>query len=234
MDSIVSLINVRIAGQPTFFPGEEPGKHRCLMTVIKNRGKNKAGVEMTDEFSLVFWGKYAQTAALYLDKGRAICVEGVLRSYTKETGKVRPNGKKELQRTTSVNVNSFEFGPPSKKELVKIIGTNLAMIEAAKAAGTRSPTQPLVADELINIPKTQGYDYNPTLAAQTGMYGNARVFIKGQGWLGVTGAPVAAQVTDQKLAEMEAEVLRLKSLKASAAASPAAEVVGPANPFPGA
>ena len=224
MDNLVSLSNVRVAGDPTFFPGADPKKHRCLLTVIKNRGKNKAGQEMTDEIGLTFWGKYAQTAAMYLDKGRAINVEGVLRSYTKDTGQIKPNGKKDLQRTSTVHVKSFEFSADSKKELVKRVGQNIAK---AKAEGLLPPDCTITPEYLIAVTRAASYDYNPQLAAQTGRYGNARVYIKGQGFLGA-GAPMqapvqSASVSDAQLAQMEAEVLRLKQAKAAG---------GTVNPFP--
>jgi len=222
MDNLVTLSNVRVAGEPTFFPGDEPKKHRCLLTVIKNRGKNKQGQEMTDEVGLTFWGKYAQTAALYLDKGRAINVEGVLRSYTKDTGQVKENGKKILHRNTTVHVKSFEFSADSKKELVKRIGQNIAK---AKQEGLMPMECSITPEYLIAITRNVAYDYNPQSAAQTGRYGNARVFIKGQGFLGagvVPAIPAATNVSDDQLAQMEAEVARLK----------AAKTAGAVNPFP--
>ena len=206
IDSLVSLSNVRVAGAPTFFPAEDPKKHRCLITVIKNRGKNQQNVELTDEFTLVMWGKYAQTGALYLDKGRAINVEGVLRSYTVDTGRLKPNGKKELNRTTSIHVKSFEFSADSKKELVKRISTNMAVIQAAKEAGTRDPSAPISAEELIVVNRPASYDYNPQLAMQTGRYGNAQVYIKGQGML----VPNGAAGVGANVASMQAQVAALK------------------------
>ena len=223
IDGMVFLSNVRVAGDPCFFPSADPLKHRCLVTVIKNRGKNKAGAEMTDEHSLVFWGKYAQTAALYLDKGRAINVLGVERSHTKDTGRLKPSGSKELNRTTSIHVKSFEFGADSKKELVKRISANLAK---AKAEGRINPDATITAEELILVTRPAAYDYNPQLAAQTGRFGNARVWIKGQGFLGagVVGQPMGAAIgPDAKIAQMEAEIQAMKA---------GAVDVGTADPFP--
>jgi len=234
IDSIVTLSNVRVAGQPTFFPSDDPKKHRCLITVIKNRGKNAQGVELTDEFTLVFWGKYAQVAALHLDKGRAINVEGVLRSYTVDTGRLKANGKKELNRTTSVHVKGFEFSADSKKDLVKRISTNMAVIQAAKEGGTRDPQLPTTAEELIMVQRPPAYDYNPTVAYQTGRYGNAQVYIKGQGMLTPGAIPAvinAGGVIDQtgELSRMQGEVAALRAALANqgTVAQPAA-VIQPA------
>lgn len=212
IDSIISLSNVRVAGAPCFFPAADPNKHRCLVTVIKNRGKNKAGAEMTDEIGLVFWGKYAQTAALYLDKGRAINVDGVLRSYKQDTGRLKPSGKKEITRTTNVHVQGFEFGADSKKALVKRITQNLIK---AKSDGRLDPNATITAEELILVERPAAYDYNPQLAAQTGRYGNAQVWIKGQGFLGAGVVPPAngqpVETAESKIARMEQELAVMKA-----------------------
>lgn len=229
LDNYVSITNAFVAGEATFFPNADPKKHKCLLTVIKNRGKNKfTGEEMKDEIGLVFWGGYAQSAALYLDKGRAINVYGTLRSHTQPTGQVKANGKAELHRNMSVNVSRFEFGPETKKELVKRIAGNLALIQAAKDKGTRSPDQPITAEELIAVNRPAKYDYNPELAMKTGRYGNARVYIKGQGFLGEGPAAPIAVPDDDHLARLEAEVTRLKAAKKAATAG-AGEIV---DPFP--
>lgn len=222
IDSIVFLSNVRVAGDPCFFPEMDAKKHRCLVTVIKNRGKSGAGESLTTEHSLVFWGKYAQTAAMYLDKGRAINVIGAERSFSKETGRLKQSGAKELNRTTSIHVTSFEFGADSKKELVKRVTANL---EKAKAEGRINPDATITAEELILVTRPAAYDYNPQLAAQTGRYGNARVWIKGQGFLGTS--VVVNQNTDTKIAQMEQEIANMKAAGTANAAGAAT-----IDPFP--
>ena len=235
IDSIVSLSNVRVAGAPTFFPSDDSKKHRCLITVIKNRGKNAQNVELTDAFTLVFWGKYAQTASLYLDKGRAINVDGVLRSYEVDTGRIKANGKKEINRTTSVHVKGFEFAKDSKKELVKRLNTNLAAIQAAKQGGTRDPNALTTGEELIVVHRSAAYDYNPQLAAATGRYGNAQVYIKGQGLLVAgsvappAGVGAASPDTATELAKMQAQMDVLKAQAAGSAAGSPVETA--ASPF---
>ena len=209
IDSTIFISNGRVAGEPCFFPADDPKKHRCLVTIIKNRGKNAAGVEMTDEHSLVFWGKYAQVAALHLDKGRAINVHGAERSHSKDTGRLKASGAKEILRTTSIHVRNFEFGPDSKKELVKRINMNLAK---AKAEGRINPDATITAEELIFVQRPAAYDYNPMLAAQTGRYGNARVWVKGVGFLGAgVAAGVAVEDPVAKIARMEAEIVAMRA-----------------------
>jgi hypothetical protein len=212
MDSIMNLTNVHIAGTPTFFPGAEVNKHRCLVTVMKNRGKNKAGQEMTDEMTLVFWGKYAQTAALFLDKGRCLNAEVVPRPYSVDTGQTRPDGKKIIHRITNFSVRSFEFGGDTKKELISRITAN---IQKAKAEGLLPNDATITAEYLIDIVRPAKYDYNPALVAQTGMYGNAKVFIKGTGFVTPTGIPASTAIVAEAIASDDIGALeeRVASLK---------------------
>ncbi|KKM91903.1 hypothetical protein LCGC14_1223740 [marine sediment metagenome] len=233
MDSIMSLVNVHVAGTPTFFPGAETNKHRCLLTVMKNRGKNKAGQEMTDEMTLVFWGKYAQTAALFLDKGRCINAEVVPRPYSVDTGQIRPDGKKIIHRITNFSVRSFEFGGDTKKELISRITAN---IQKAKTEGLLPIDATITAEYLINIVRPQKYDYNPQLVAQTGLYGNAKVFIKGTGFIVPTGvvpgsAMVAEVVDANNIDALQERIESLKDAKADIA-NAGTDVV--ADPFVGA
>lgn len=217
MDSITTLTNVHVAGVPTFFPNPtDPKKHRCMMTVIKNRGKNANQQEMTDEFTLTFWGEYAKTAAIFIDKGRCINVECVARPYTTDDGTVKANGKKNLQRTTNFAVRSFEFGGDTKKELSNRITTN---IQLAKAQGLLPPDTTITADFLLNVTRPQHYDYNPALAQVSGLYGTARVWIKnadgvGGGFITPTGAAIPAG--GSSIDELEAKILAMKNAQADA------------------
>ncbi len=217
MDSIMTLTNVHIAGVPTFFPHPtDSKKHRTMMTAIKNRGKNAAGQEMTDEFTLTWWGKYAETAAIFITKGRCINVECVARPYTTDDGTVKANGKKNLQRTTNFAVRSFEFGGDTKKELSNRITTN---IQLAKAQGLLPPDTTITADFLLNVTRPTHYDYNPDLAQISGLYGTARVWIKnvdgvGGGFIKPTGAAIPAG--GSSIDELEAKITAMKKADADA------------------
>jgi len=224
----VTLIGVRVAGTPTFLPGAEVNKHHTMLTVICNRGKNKAGVEQSDEVTLDFWGKYAQTAALYLDKGREVNIIGELRSHTVDTGVLKANGKRDLNRNNSVLVDKFFFGSDSKKELVARINANLAK---AKDEGKLDPNATITGDDLITVSRGAAYDYNPALAATTGLYGCAKVFVKGTGFIvpGQTVVPAMAVAPVDTVAK-DAEIARLKAQVAAMnpqTTAVAAEVVTP-------
>jgi len=209
MDEKITLSNVRVAGAPTFFPHQDPKKHRTLLTVIKNRGKNRnTGAPMSDEFTLVFWGKYAQTAALYLDKGRAINVECVPRTRSIDTGIVKANGKKQILRITDWHVRSFEFGPDSMKELSGRINGN---IMKAKQAGLLDANSTITAEYLLQSARPTSYDYNPELAAQTGMYGNAKVYIKGQGFMNAGAGAGNINISVNSIQALEEELARKKA-----------------------
>ncbi len=81
---------------------------------------------------------------------------------------------------------------------------------------------------MIEVTRPAAYDYNPQLAQQTGRYGNARVWIKGVGFLGAgaVGQPVANAIDPaSKIAQMEQEIAQMK-----AAGGAGAETV---DAFPG-
>ena len=233
----VQLLNVRIAGIPTFIPNADPKKHHLLCTVICNRGKNSnTQQEMTDEITLNFWGKYAETAALYLDKGREINVDGELRSYRHQTGRVRPSDNRpEIERRVEVLVNRFYFGKDSMKEMSARVNAKIAEI---KASG-RVLNGGLTAEELLAVTRPQAMDYNHNLATQTGKFGNARVWIKGQGFLAggtmpagqPAGQPEGAVLNPEQIqAQIASLTQTLNSLTNSGAV--AAGAGSEVNPFP--
>ena len=190
MGNSVTLTNVNIAGNPTFFPHTDPSKHLTLVTAIENI-KTSDGRDLRNEYTLAFWGKYAQIAALYLEKGRAINVQGRLRTRSIDTGRVKANGKREIYRITTVQVDKFEFGRDSMKALSARVNAN---IQKAKAEGLLPPNCTITAEYLLKVEPKPFVEYNPAIAAQTGLYGNARVFVKGQGFLGPQNASAAAPV----------------------------------------
>lgn len=188
MSTKVHSMNVHCAGNPTFFPGDRPESHHTTITVIDN-DKGRDNKEYQTEYTLKFWGKYAQAAAQYLKKGRCLSFEGVLTSYTKDTGQVNTGtGKRILNRKNEVRVTKFAFGPATKAELQERVNGNIAKLVMAGrlVAGSVS------AEELLAIDVQPSQDYNPMLAAQTGMYGNAKVWNKASGSMMVPGqaAPV--------------------------------------------
>jgi hypothetical protein len=96
---------------------------------------------------------------------------------------------------------------------VKRINANLAK---AKAEGRLNPDATITAEELIEVTRPAAYDYNPQLAQQTGRYGNARVWIKGVGFLGAgavaVGQPVADAIDPQtKIDQMQKEIDSMKA-----------------------
>lgn len=219
---IVQGFNAHCAADPIFIPGETPNKNHAIVTVIANRGKSKAGVDLRSEVTLNIWGKYANVAANHLGKGRQISFTGELLSYTFDTGTVNAAGKKVLHRRNEVRVDKFYFGADTMKELSERVGKNLAALQATG--------QPLTGEALVKAVRNATVDYNPALAMQTGMYGNARVYIKGQGFLKPGAAVIpAAKVPgpaerEKTMQELMAEKAKLEADIAKAAAGAGAAV----------
>jgi hypothetical protein len=223
-------LNSHCASAPMFIPGDDPRRNHTIVTVIANRGKSKAGVDLRAEVTLNIWGKYAGVAACHLDKGRQINFIGELLSHTKDTGAVGADGKKVMHRRNEVRVDRFFFGGDTLKELTSRVGKNLAAIQAAG--------QPITPDALLKSTKSATVDYNPALAAQTGMYGNARVWIKGQGFL-KPGAVAPQQVVAAPAGKVEGKTVEqlqkeMDDLKAAIAQAAAGNAAAPVDAFAGA
>ena len=217
---IVALQDVRIAGVPTFIPGATVNEHKCLITVLNNRTR-KNGDKILDEVGLTFWGKYAQVAAQHLEKGRAINVIGELRSYKYETGRTKPNGSPEIQRDNSINVQSFTFSNESAKALAARINVNLAK---AKEEGRLDPNTNITGEELIAIePRKMVGDYSPELTSATGMYGNARIWIKGSGFITPSNTNISESIEamEKRPEQMKAAMAKPKeSVNTDSATAP--------------
>jgi hypothetical protein len=212
--STVTLINVRAASDPLFFPHSDPKKHRCLLTVIKNYGKKADGTPITEATPLVFWAKYAELAALMIQKGRMITVKGTLKTFAQDKGQVNATGKKILNKDTTVRVDHFEFCGESQKALMAIINGNIAK---AKAAGLIPAQVNVGAEYLLQNVRPTHRPFNPAEAQATGKFGFAKVWVKGTGWVGPQqNAPINAPVNNDAL--LRAEIARLTALQAGAGA----------------
>jgi len=212
---LVQLMNVRVAGTPTFMPGADQKRNHCMVTVICNRGKKpETQEEMSDEITLNFWGKYADFAAKYLDTGREINVEGELRSHRHQTGQVNPTtGKPIIERRVEILVNRCFFGKDSMKELSARVNAKIAGL---KGTGRIPMDAIITAEELLAVNRPDAGDYNPVLAAQTGRYGNARVWVKGVGFLG-NGVAAPTTTSNTGIDALTAQVAALQAqLKAAA------------------
>jgi hypothetical protein len=215
--------------------------------MIKNRGINPNNQQpMTSEFTFVWWGAYAETCCLYIPTGRAISALVAPRTRSIDTGRVKANGKKEIYRVTDFHVRAFEFGADSLKELVARLDANLLL---AKQQGILDQNSTLSGQFLAQVKRPAKVPFVLALAEQTGMYGNARVFVKGRGWIG-PGAAVPAGVAVNpatvptgvdEVSLLQARIAEINAQKAQEAAAvvaaggipPAGTVVTPevvANP----
>lgn len=186
IDTTVRLVNVRAASEPLFFADADPKKHRCLIPVMKNLGKHPVtGQPMVQSYTLIFWAKYAEMAALMIEKGRQITVDGVLRTFNKELG-VGPNGKKMYNKITTVHARKFELGADSTKALIARINAKIA---EGKAAGLIPPQMTVGGDYLLAVVRPKHRPFNPAEVASTGKFGFAKVSLgKGQGFVQAAGA----------------------------------------------
>jgi len=191
-DFKVSGTSIRAAGPPTFIPNlADPTKNHTMVTGIVNRGINKNNQqEMTERVTLHFWNKLAAVAACYINTGKQFNIDGSLRVHVTDTGQVR-NGKKVLNSDASIRVSNLELLSDSKKTMDAAFAAGLANLIAT---GRVPPNTILTLDDFL--PKKEKLQaFNPALAAQTGVYGHAKVWTKDQlFWGGGKGnaAPVGA------------------------------------------
>ena len=227
--------DLRVASEVTFIPGAELKRNHAILTVMNNRGKHpRTQEDMTDEITLNFWGKYAGVAAHYLYPGKQINVEGRIQSYTEDTGQLRPNGGRKLNRKIEVVVDNMQLLGDSMKKINERIAKNITVL---KAAGRLAPEVVLSAEELLKTDKIPMTDFTPAVSSQTGRYGLARVWSKDGGfWDQRIGqvAPVAPVVTTAApavdLSDRAALAAHIASLQATLAAATKAEapVITPA------
>ncbi len=246
-NAIAILTGAHVAGVPTFFPAADgdPKKHTLILNVMINGRKKKDGSRSVETHAVKFWGKYACIAAHQLKKGSAINVFGVYTTWQRDTGEVK-NGKKVIEEKTSVRCDQFEHAGMTQKEVAAMIDVNLAAYYTGIAAGTIHPQTKLTSEMLMKKPELSVYgDYNPALAAQTGMYGNARVFVKGIGWLngnGQVAQPASAIPADKatvdaiarRIVELQqGQLVDVAAMKAAEKVEvvPNAEVVAPIDAF---
>lgn len=176
-DFKVSGTSIRAAGPPTFIPNlADPTKNHTMVTGIVNRGPHPTnGQQMTERITLHFWNKLAAVAACYINTGKQFNIDGSLRVHVTDTGQTR-NGKKVLNGDASVRVSNLELLSDSKKTMDAAFAQGL---NALIAAGRLAPNTVLALDDFL--PKKEKLQaFNPALAAQTGVYGHAKVWTKDQ------------------------------------------------------
>jgi len=211
----------RVAGSPTFIPGNGPEKNHALVTLMVNR-RTRAGKTVTDEITANFWGKHASVAANYLGTGKQCDIRGRLQSYSQATGRILPNQKQEIYRKIEVVVTRCELMADSRKMQESELAKNLT---ALKAQGRLPAAVILTMDDLFSK-KAAMVDFNPAVAVQTGSYGYAKVWSKdvgfwgnGVGQVAPATAPVATAITTGDPATQIANLEEMiKNLKAASVA----------------
>ena len=210
--------SIRIAGDPTFIPNlQDPKRNHAIVTGMINRKIN--GKDLTDEITLNFWGKSASVAANFLPKGKQCNIEGRLQSYTMDTGQVRENGKRILNRRVEVSVARCELLADPRREMEVAFANGLA---ALKAAGRLPGNVQMGLDDVLPK-KSAMVDFNPQLAAQTGKYGHARVWGKDRGFWGNATSVETTVVADTNTAiqQLRNQLATLINAQATVVAEPA-------------
>jgi single-stranded DNA-binding protein len=202
MSALAALSAVRVAGAPTFIPGETPTKNVCLFTVIENE-KLRNGENKRTDISCRAWGKYANIVANFLCKGKLVNIIGRHHSYTKDTGTVDATGKAKINTDLYVTVYKIQLLTRSRKDLREIFDEN---IKKLKQAGKLPMELQLSYDDVIP-PEKPMVDFNPAVSVKTGMYGHANVWTKDrENWKPTTAA---ATNTDATIRALQAQVTAL-------------------------
>jgi len=229
IDTAVKLTNVRVAADPMFYPGPDPKQYRCMIPVIKNMGKNSVtGAQMTQSYTVIFWAKYAEMAAVMIEKGRQVTIDGVLRVFPKVMG-IGPDGKKIYNNITTVHARRFELGADSGKALDARVNARIA---EGKAAGLIPQQMTVGADYLLKIERPKYRQFNPAEVAATGRFGFAKVSLgKGQGFASAVNMPAPAPALILTQDQITAQIAALQAQFNAGTAAKAAVAVGSVDPF---
>ena len=238
-DFLVIGTDCRVAGPPTFIPGNTPDKNHALVTLMVNR-KTRGGKVVTDEVTANFWGKNASVAANYLETGKQCNIRGRLQSYSQATGRILPNTKAEIHRRIEIVVTQCGLMADSRKVQEVELAQNLT---ALKAQGRIPNAVILTMDDLFSK-KNAMVDFNPAVAVQTGSYGHAKVWSKDIGFWGngvgqvapIMQAAVPAGDPGAQIAALETMIANLKTAPVAVGVPPVVEAAASAvivDPFVG-
>lgn len=233
-DFLVQALAVRVAGEPTYYPSANPDNQHAQVTVIANR-TTRNNKEVTDEVTANFWGKNAAIAANFLYPGKQLIIRGRLVSFRKPTGRIKSNGKEEINRVVEIAVGRATLLADSRKYQEAQLQKSLASL---KAAGRLPQSVNLTLDEIF--PKKMGMvEFNPNTAAQTGKFGYAKVWSKDRGFWGGNAAPAQTTAPAENAAyspeQIQAQINALQAQLANAGgAGNAANAAGTGveDPFP--
>jgi hypothetical protein len=213
MGNIV-LSQMHAANDPVLFHSDNPKNLHARITGMHNAYKDKnTGKWVSKSYTIDFWGPTAEIAAQFLKKGTCFHVEGDLDTHEYDSGQLTASGKRKIIRENSVRCNRLTFGGPTMKEIRELVAINLASMYAS---GRIPQNVTITADDLVirnNKPQRVNYDLNAVRA--TGKFGNARVWVKGEGFIGphtpapsnpAVSAPPATTVDLNTLAQLIASM----------------------------
>jgi single-stranded DNA-binding protein len=209
---LVQILNGHVTGDTTYFvdASGDPKKNQLIMNVTTNGPKKKDGTRDADTIPCKVWGKYAGIAAHQLANGSGVNIDGELKTWRRDTGKVDPQGKRIFEEKISVKVNTFLHTGATNSEGLALAKKNIAEFEAAKARGEVHPAAICTPEIMLKKPEPVVVpDFNIAVAAQTGKYGFAKVWTKDRGYIGPQNAGASAAAVNTAPAASAMDVASL-------------------------
>ena len=137
----------RLASDPEFRTtptGQEVASLRMVTNRIWN-GQDGQRNESSEFHNVVVWGRLAQIANQYLNKGSMLMIEGRLQTHSWE-------GQDGVKRyKTEVVAESLQLGPKPKKEGMQDQGVKMNKPSFAKGSSTELGRSPTEAKEEIPV-----------------------------------------------------------------------------------
>jgi single-strand DNA-binding protein len=115
-----------------YTPQGTPVCHFSMATNEKRKDRSGETTDVTTWFKVTLWGRQAETASQYLQKGRPVYIEGRLRveEYTDREGKQR--------YTLEVNATDMQFISAGNAESVGAGAASRAMSGGASSTSNRA------------------------------------------------------------------------------------------------
>jgi hypothetical protein len=230
----IHISNGYVAAAPTLFPKDFDGqKKSCLtFTTIVNEGTDLAGKEYKSSANVKVFGPWAEKLAHMIDKGTAINMMGLLKTYAKPTGQII-DGKPVTTTISYLVAKELHVLPESAKKREENFNRNMNRL-FAEGLVPETLRGVLTAQALLGHIAPTMTEFNAAACAG-GRHGFARVWTKDlKFWdngvipTGTVGSAVSAAIPGLN---MEDPIVKgiLDSLKALTAAKVAATPVTPVS-----
>lgn len=176
----VTIENAYVAGIVTFYPNQNPKHQSARFTVAVNEDYVNADGQVVNQaqfISVQAWGKTADVACFFCEKGKKVNLQGTIKNFNRVRG-ILPNGKADTVTETTISINRLTLlndsmsstAANATKNTVKVLGQ-------IAAEGIFHPNNiQTIAERVVGrmftkknrIPMTP---YNPMISSQTGKHG---------------------------------------------------------------